>query len=162
MSTLLHLPESFHELAQLDLNGLKAAHRQGYCPNLDDLDGVAEGLILDPSWCERLSLWRGKVFEMKGNGKVSGLNRLALGPVEFHRYKFNARRERSAFSERDIVCLDHDLPTNPYWVRIFHDELVEMRSGLYLTCSHLRLGGKLIYLSYFAFDFGQPKSCLVG
>ena len=153
METLLHLPDSFEELARLDRHGLQAAHRQGRCPNPEELDGVAEGLILDPVWFERLRLWRGKAFHAQGDGKAHGLNRLGIGPIEFRRYSFNARKERSAFSDRDIVRLDHDLPTNPFWVRIFHDELVEMRSGLYLTCSHLRIGIQLRYVSYFAFDF---------
>ena len=38
------------------------------------------------------------------------------------------------------------------------DELVEMRPGLYLTCSHLRIGRRLQYASYFAFDFGRQLS----
>ncbi|MEN9429183.1 MAG: hypothetical protein RJA86_42 [Pseudomonadota bacterium] len=151
------LPSSFKALAQLDLRGLRAAHAHGRCPDPGELDGVAEGLILDPVWFERLRLWRGKVFHSDGWGQASGINRLGVGSFEFRRYQFNARKQRSAFSDRDIVLLDHNRPDNPWWVRAYHDELVEMRSGLYLTCSHLRINGQLRYTSYFAFDFGQKE-----
>lgn len=149
------LPDSFDALARLDLPVLRHAHALGRCPDPGELNGVADGLILDPRWLERLRLWRGKVFTADGKDKSHGINRLGIGPFEFRRYRFHARKERSAFSDRDIVLLDHDLPENPLWVRIFHDELVEMRPGLYLTCSHVKLGGRLRYASYFAFDFGQ-------
>lgn len=49
--------------------------------------------------------------------------------------------------------MDHDLPGNPGWVRRFHDEMVEMKPGLYLTSSHWKTAGRLRYLSYFAFSF---------
>ena len=91
---------------------------------LAQLDGVAEGLILDPVWFERLRLWRGKVFHSDGWGQASGINRLGVGSFEFRRYQFNARKQRSAFSDRDIVLLDHNRPDNPWWVRAYHDELV--------------------------------------
>ena len=158
MKESLTLPDSFEALAQLDRQGLREAHSRGACPEPGKLDGVAEGLILDPVWFERLRLWRGKVFHSDSKGRAFGQNRLGVGPFEFRRYQFKASKAQSAFSNRKVVILDHDLPGNPYWVRIFHDELVEMRPGLYLTCSHLRIGRRLQYASYFAFDFGRQFS----
>ena len=158
MSPILSLPDSFTELARLDLPGLRDAHARGRCPDPGELDGVAEGLILDPAWFERMRLWRGKVFRSEGWGQAGGINRLGIGPWEFQRYRFSARKARSAFDNREIVLLDHDRPDNPWWVRAYHDELVEMRPGLYLTCSHLRIRGRLRYASYFAFDFGPAHT----
>lgn len=158
MTTKILLPDSFSALSCLDLSALRHAHDQGRCPNPSELDGIAEGLILDPIWFERLRLWRGKVFKAEVDGKIHGINRLGFGPMEFHRYRFSARKIQSAFSVRDVILLDHDLPENPSWVRRYHDELVEMRRGLYLTCSHFKMGGRLRYASYFAFDFGHVRS----
>jgi hypothetical protein len=155
MKKTLMLPDSFEALARLNRQDLQKAHSRGACPEPGKLDGLAEGLILDPAWFEWMRLWRGKVFHSDNNGRAHGQNRLGVGPFEFRRYAFKASKTQSAFSNRKVVLLDHDLPDNPYWVRIFHDELVEMRPGLYLTCSHLRIGGHLQYASYFAFDFGR-------
>lgn len=80
---------------------------------------------------EPLRLWRGKAFEADPKLPVGGFNRLGFGPFEFKRYRFAARTEKSALSDSTVVVLDHDQPGNPYWVRILHDELVEMRLGLY-------------------------------
>lgn len=66
---------------------------------------------------------------------------------------------QSPFSQphnrRNVILLDHDLPENPYWVRVFHDELVELSKGLYLVSSHLNIAKQLRYIGYFALDFTQ-------
>ncbi|MDE2421292.1 MAG: hypothetical protein KGO49_08965 [Gammaproteobacteria bacterium] len=157
MKNVLTLPDSFEALSALDLRRLRQVHSNGRCPDISDLNGIAEGLILDPSWFERMRIWRGKVFQLAGQDRISGINRLGIGPFEFRRYRFTARKTRSVFSDRDIILLDHDRSDNPWWVRRYHDELVEMRPGLYLTCSHLRINGQLRYVSYFAFDFGKKQ-----
>lgn len=154
MQNRLILPTSFQQLKTMDLPALRAAHEQGRCPELSALDGVADGLILDPVWFEKMRLWRGKIFKCDAD-KTTGINRLGVGRFEFTRYRFVARKTQSAFSHRQVILLDHNQKENPWWVRRYHDELVEMRSGLYLTCSHLRINGQLRYASYFAFDFNR-------
>lgn len=157
MTDSFPLATGFADLARLDRAGLAALHARGRCPEMAALEGKAEGLILDPRWLEPLRAWRGKVFSADRRGKVVGINRLGIGPFEYHRYRFEARRARSAFSDREVVLLDHDNPGNPGWVRAFHDELVGIGPGLYLCCSHLKVAGRLRYMSYFAFDFvGAP------
>lgn len=151
----MQLPDNLEALKLMSKEQLENAHQQGLCPEISRLNGIAKGVILDPLWFEALHLWRGKVFHTAPNSHPSGFNRLGIGSFEYLRYRFNATVSQSAFSERDVILLDHDLPGNPYWVRIFHDELVEMREGLYLASSHLKIGKKLRYISYFAFDFGQ-------
>lgn len=153
--TISTLPDSVAALKRLDREELRQAHTRGRCPDPGDLNGIADGVILDPRWFEHLRLWRGKVFSAEGSESGHGINRLGVGPFEFQRYPFKVRRTRSAFSNRQIVLLDHDLSENPHWVRIYHDELVEMHPGLYLACSHLKKKGKFHYASYFAFDFGR-------
>ena len=152
MST--QLPDSLEVLKLMSKDQLENAHRQGRCPEISRLNGIAKGVILDPLWFEALHLWRGKVFHLPLDGKPNGFNRLGVGSFEYLRYRFNATVGRSAFSERNVILLNHNLPENPIWVRIFHDELVEMRDGLYLASSHLKIGKKLKHISYFAFDFG--------
>lgn len=149
------LPDSLESLKSMTKKELESAHVHGRCPDIASLNGMAKGVILDPLWFEALHLWRGKIFHLPLNGNPNGFNRLGIGSFEYLRYRFNATVGKSAFGERDVILLDHDLPENPYWVRLFHDELVEMRKGLYLASSHVKIGKKLRYISYFAFDFGQ-------
>jgi len=81
---------------------------------------------------------------------VSGLNRLGFGPLETRRYSFTARLARSLFGDREVIFLDHDIPSNPSRVRRFHDELVRIEDGLYLATSYYRHGDDLRYLCHFA------------
>lgn len=155
MSTLQHTSYSFDHLKQLSRAELKRIHQQGICPDPFDLNGTAKGIVLDPAWFERLHLWRGKVFHAS-EGVVGGFNRIGVGTFEYLRYRFYVTAEKSAFDNREVILINHDVPENPYWVRIFHDELVEIAPKLYLASSHLKVGKKLRYISYFAFDFNQP------
>lgn len=151
----LMLPDHLESLQQMSLSALKDAHDNGSCPALSQLHGIAKGVIIDPLWFKSMHLWRGKVFHSSSTGVTSGFNRMGIGSFEYLRYRFHAKIGQSAFSDRQVILLDHNLPENPYWVRLFHDELVEMRAGLYLASSHLKIGNSLKYVSYFAFDFDQ-------
>lgn len=146
------MPLCLDRLAGLGHQALRALHDAGRCPDPDDFAGVAEGRILHPRYGDLLRLWRGKVFDHDGRG--GGCNRLGIGSFEFRRYRFGARVARSVFRDREILLLDHDRTDNPVWVRRFHDEVVQVRPGLYLASSHFRIQGRLRYAAYFALSFG--------
>jgi hypothetical protein len=145
-------PYSLSVLAGLDRAALDRMFGDGTCPALADLDGVLDGRVLngalDGSLLRHLRLWRGKVFTHDGP-TVTGMNRVGVGPVGARRYRFTARVERSLFDDRDVVLLDHDQPSNPGWVRRFHDELVQVEDGLYLARSHYRGDDGLRFLCHF-------------
>lgn len=126
-------------LARLDRDALDALHRGGTCPDPADLGGVLDGAVLtgplSASPWRQLRVWRGKVATV-ADGRVSGVNRLGVGPVESRRFTFTARVVDSSFSPRRVLLLDHDAAGNPGWVRRFHDELVELAPGVYLATSH--------------------------
>lgn len=151
----MNMPQNFAALARLNRQQLQTLHAQGSCPDPNLLNGIAKGMVLDPIWFERLHLWRGKVFHHAHDGTIGGVNRLGVGAFEYLRYRFELSVGQSAFSDRQVILLNHDLPENPYHVRIFHDELVQLQPQLFLASSHLKIAGKLRYISYFAFDFGQ-------
>jgi hypothetical protein len=150
--------DTLSTLASLDATALRALHQRGSCPDVDQLRGKAAGRILLPAASDRARLWRGKVFDWRA-GCCGGLNRLGIGPLTFSRYRFEARVAMSAFGDRRVVLLDHDLAGNPAWVRRFHDELVAVSPGLYLATSHRRRNGaSLHFAAYFALDFRPDRA----
>ncbi|MCR1785499.1 hypothetical protein KVF89_23375 [Nocardioides carbamazepini] len=147
-----------NKAADRRLNALRGTdlddlHRAGVCPAPGELAGTMDGAVLTGSLAlvgvRSLGIWRGKIFDEQA-GEVSGINRLGIGPVEVRRYRFTARRATSLFSDREVLCLDHDSPENPDRIRRFHDELVRIEPGLYLATSHCRYGQELRLLAYFA------------
>lgn len=106
--------------------------------------------MLTSMMMRELRLWRGKVFETRADGSLSGLNRLGLGPLEVRRYRFTAYVGPSHFTDRDVLLLDHDTAANPPYIRRFHDELVQVEDGLFLATSHYRVKGELRFAAYFA------------
>lgn len=146
--------EAHGRLESLRGTDLHTLHASGARPDPVDLHGVLDGVVLSghlSSFGVRsLRVWRGKVFTHHADG-VTGVNRLGLGPLEVRRFAFCARIAPSAFGDREVVFLDHDLPGNPNSVRRFHDELVRIEDGLYLASSHHRQpDGTLRFLCHFA------------
>lgn len=145
-------------LAELARADLRALHREGTLPDLDRLDGVLDGAILNGSFAapplKQLRTWRGKVFTREDDGTIRGRNRLGLGPLEVRRLDFTARVAPSRFDDREVVLLDHEGQGNPMVVQRFHDELVQVDDGVFLATSHHRsdLGPDPVvrYLCHFA------------
>ena len=127
-------------LARLSVQQLATLHEAGTTPRLHELDGTLDGRVLNGTLghpvLRPLRLWRGKVFDRRDDGTVSGFNRLGLGPAEVRRFRFHARLAPSQFGDREVVVLDHDNEDNPQVVRRFHDELVQVGDGLFLATSH--------------------------
>lgn len=137
-------------LARLRREQLAELHAQGTCPSLTMLTGVGDGLVLTVPVMRGLRLWRGKVFDRSDEGAVTGLNRLGIAGYEKRRYPFQARIAESAFSDRQVLLLDHDRWENPVYIRRFHDEVVQMDGDTLLATSHYNVAGKLRLLAYFA------------
>lgn len=141
------------QMAGMSTEELDQIHAGGSCPHPDDLQGVARGRVFNLPALSPFRLWKGKVFRKNDQGQIGGLNRIGIGPAEVRRYRFIVRIGDSAFSDRKVVLLDHDLPGNPRQYQIFHDELVQLDTGLYLASSHIRKGDSLKYVCHFALDF---------
>ncbi len=150
-----HPIHELEDLKSLSIEDLDQLFNNGQCPNLKSLEGIAKGLVIHPAWFARLKLWRGKVFQISSSTELTGLNRLGLGRLEIQRYPFNARIGKSLFSDRPVLIINHNLSANPYWVRRYHDEMVQIDSHIYLATSHYKMGKKLKFVSYFAFDLSQ-------
>lgn len=145
------------DLKHLDIKALNQLFKNGGCPRIESLNGSAKGMVIKPDWFQRLNLWRGKVFNLSPAGELTGFNRLGIGRLETQRYQFNAVLGKSLFSNQDVLIINHDLSVNPNRIRRYHDEMVQIDTDLYLATSHYRIGKKLKFVSYFAFDFTKSK-----
>ncbi|NNG83327.1 hypothetical protein [Acinetobacter sp. ANC 5378] len=151
----LHNIQQLEDLKTLNIKDLNQLFKIGTCPKIESLNGSAKGRVIKPVWFKRLNLWRGKVFNLSSTGELTGLNRLGIGQIETQRYQFNARTGKSLFSDQDVLIINHDLSANPNWVRRYHDEMVQIDTHIYLATSYYRVGKKLKFVSYFAFDFSK-------
>ena len=136
---------------------LRNLHSSGWCPVPQRLTGVAEGLVLTQA-ASQARIWRGKVFDRGPGNTVIGLNRIGLGSLESWRYRFTARIGRSLFADRDVLLLDHYNQDNPFYVRRFHDELVQIDQQRFLATSHYRWRGQWRFLCYFALLVPEDRS----
>ncbi|OTG77106.1 hypothetical protein B9T26_00555 [Acinetobacter sp. ANC 4169] len=112
-------------------------------------------MVIQLAWFARLKLWRGKVFQISTGGELTGLNRLEVGKLEIQRYSFKAQIGKSLFNDQPVLIINHNLANNPLWVRRYHDEMVQISSHIYLATSHYKIGNKLKFVSYFAFDLSK-------
>ena len=147
---MINVTDTLRTLSRAEL---RALHAQGSCPQLTDLQGTAQGAVLATPLLSRLNIWRGKVFTRGAAGETSGMNRLGIGPREFRRYCFTAEVATSAFSARQVVFLNHNHAGNPWWIRRFHDELVQTGPGTYLGASYQKAGGRLLFCGFFLLEF---------
>ncbi len=146
--------EKLKALVAMSRQELDEVHAGGECPDPDDLQELAQGKVFNLPLMSPFRLWKGKVFQRNAEGQVSGLNRIGVEPLEIRRYRFVVRIGDSAFGDRRVAFLDHDLDGNPYQYRIFHDELIKLQHDLCLASSHVRRkNGSLKYVCHFALDF---------
>lgn len=141
-------PERLDELLALDAPQLAALYATATTPRLPDLSGDLRGRLLAWAALPRpidLALramqrsdrfpWRGKTFRHDTELAGDGDNRLFAD--RFHRYRFLTTVGPSRAGAFDAVQLDYDLAENPFFVRALHDELRELRPGLYLGQGYL-------------------------
>jgi len=64
--------------------------------------------------------------------------------------------------DRDVLLLDHYNQDNPFYVRRFHDELVQIDQQRFLATSHYRWRGQWRFLCYFALLVPEDRSSRPG
>lgn len=141
------MPATLDELLDYDSERLAELYAAASVPALADLEGDLRGRLL--AWNRVRGLagaalralgrwdrfpWRGKSF--RGTGEQGdGDNRIFL--ERFHRYRFETSIGPSRAGAFDAVHLDYDRAENPFFVRAIHDELRQLRPGLYLGQAYL-------------------------
>lgn len=70
------------------------------------------------------------VAQGMSNKELTGFNRLGFRRLETQRYQFNAHIGKSLFSEQDVLIINHNLSSNPNWIRRYHDEMVRINTDL--------------------------------
>lgn len=152
-------PASVEELASLSMRELGELYARAEPPEtLEVLAGAPRGRMLTvlgpfdrPDVRARVAKlsgspwfpWRGKSFEAFDAAVGAGINRVhLLGD----KYRFDLRYDRSEIDDRPCVVLDYDRTDNPFFIRVIHDELRELRPGLFLGPAMLKTesGAKLV------------------
>ncbi len=153
------------DLARLSDAELAELYDRGAPPtSLAALDGQPRGRMLAVRrlergpvgrWLTRFAAhdrfpWGGKSFRADGE-TGRGINRVQLGG----RHQLFPFRTATGPSELDggpCVRLDYDLPVNPRIIRAIHDEVREVRPGLFLGPAMLKGSGGPRLVLWFALD----------
>ncbi len=108
------------------------------------LDGFYNGLV------EGLEIsWMGKKFDA---ATQTGINVFDDGNgVQEERYPFKTAFAKGIEDKHtDVITIDYNIPTNPFWLRPIIDEIVEVAPDTYLGKLHVRLiPGYPFTVSYF-------------
>ncbi len=90
--------------------------------------------------------WLGKKFDVK-SGK--GINVFSEGENSTERYTFSLSTGKGLVDPIEVIKLNYNIPTNPFWLRLVTDELVEISSGKYLGKLIVNLGPIHLALGFF-------------
>lgn len=142
------------DLRDADLSELHALYEEGEVPDEDDVRGEMRGLTLAGRGVARTRLWRRAAnlapwagMRMNDDG---GVNHVGFPPLVLDRYNFETYVERD--KEGGALVLDYDVPENPYALRRLEERLREIEDDLFLGKSYLRLGGRRVFLHYYAVE----------
>ena len=69
--------------------------------------------------------WRGKSFDAINK---TGINRFADG----NRYKFTTFIGKGLTDDQDVIKIDYNQPSNPWWLRLVTDEIVQVAPNEYI------------------------------
>jgi hypothetical protein len=132
------------DLARLSLDALETRYRESTAPRVDALAGTPRGRMLTlagplgrPPLADLLRRfsaspafpWHGKSFTPKSDAHGRGVNRIKLLG---ERFSFETHLGPSVIDGAPCLVLDYALPDNPWFIKQIHDELREVRPGLYL------------------------------
>src|SRR5688572_6242273 len=144
------MPARLDDLLELDDQRLAELYAAASVPSLEDLAGDLRGRMLAWSGLRGLPAaalralgrwdrfpWRGKSFRGAGE-RGDGDNRVLTDRI--HRYRFETSIGPSRAGAFDAVHLDYDHEGNPFFIRAIHDELRQLRPGLYLGQAYLVRG----------------------
>jgi len=82
--------------------------------------------------------WRGKTFNDESG---TGFNNFTLiNGVKIEKYPFRTYRSKAVgYSDVAVLKIDYDVPSNPWWLRLMVDEIVQTSPDHYLGKLHLRI-----------------------
>jgi hypothetical protein len=122
---------------QVEHNTRQAEFRAGTIPT-DLPDGPYDGS--SPS-LERGS-WHGKSFD---RAKATGLNRVGDG----EKYPFAMYFGRGLRDPIKVITIDYNHPSNPWWLRLVTDEIVQTSPNHFLGKIQVRILGLTFSVGYF-------------
>jgi len=142
------------DLRDADLRELHALYEEGEVPNEDDVRGEMRGLTLAGRGVARTRLWRRAANLAPWAGmridEHDGVNHVGFPPLVTDRYGFETYVERG--KDGGALVLDYDVEENPYALRRLEEHLREIEEGLFLGRSYLRVGGRRVFLHYYAVE----------
>jgi hypothetical protein len=156
-------PAHLDELLELPPERLAELYAAAGVPRLADLSGDLRGRML--AWHGVSGLpaaalralgrwdrfpWRGKTFRHASGDQGDGDNRVFAD--RFHLFRFTTSVGTSRAGAFDAVHLDYDHPGNPFFIRAIHDELRQLRPGLYLGQAYLVRPAPPRLLLYFGLE----------
>ncbi|MFP4188088.1 MAG: hypothetical protein ACOCRA_05295 [Halobacteria archaeon] len=145
------------DLRDADLDDLNALYEDADVPD-EPPQGEMRGAVLAGRGPASTSVWKTAARYAPWSGmrlgdtpapEQDGVNRLGYGPLTFERYGFESYVER----DRDggALVLDYDVRENPYALRRLKERVREF-GDLYLGKAYLSVGGRDIFLHYYAME----------
>jgi len=147
------------DLRDADLSELHALYDEGELPDEEDIHGELRGEVLAGRGIGRTRLWRraanlapwaGMRIDTDDGG---GVNHIGFPPLVFDRYGFETYVEKDR--EGGALVLDYDVEGNPYALRRLEERLREIEDGLFLGKSFVRVGGRRVFLHYYAVESAE-------
>jgi len=90
--------------------------------------------------------WKGKDFNAQTRMGVNIIGKEEKRDYPFMFYKAYGLQD----TKKEILRIDYDFKDNPFWLRFFKDEIVEVKQGEYLGKIHLIIPPHLVFtLAYF-------------
>lgn len=116
-------------------------------------DGPYRGSV--PGYESLAQAWKGKRFVMAA---ASGVNLVRAGDSLKEDFPFRTYVAKALDgSDREVFRVDYDVPTNPGWLRVCADELVEVAPGRLLGKSYIRLlPDRPFAMLFFELAEGEP------
>jgi len=141
------------DLREADLEDMNALYEDGGVPD-EPPSGDMRGAVLSGRGPARTSVWKTAARYAPWSGmrlggdEDGGMNRLGYGPLTFERYGFEAGVEGG---DDGALVLDYDVPENPYGLRRL-EERVRRVDDVYLGRAYLRVGGRDVFVHYYAME----------
>lgn len=133
----------------------------GETPTIEEISGMTDGRVLLGSFWPINSLtnlkmvnlpffpWKGKTFNPISKEAGCGRNRMEIGPLKILTFPFETLINPPLFGKNKVFTLNYTLSGNPLWARLIRDDMVRLKSGLYLGRANLKWGDGYIFLVYF-------------
>jgi hypothetical protein len=150
------------DLKTKSVSGLDEIYRKGTAPNVTELEGRYDGVVLagrmpfmDNTTSVKIAnsplvRWGGKKFDVVSENLAEGTNWFDLGLFEIDAYSFEGRLEPARFGGGDCYVLDYDASGNPPPANRVRDEVKKLRDGLYLGRIYVDTVEDNRFVSYFA------------